>query len=47
MSKTKGLSYEEKLIDALSKLPNPLEDKRHGIVIVFENDRARSNQREY
>ena len=44
MSKTKGLSYEEKLIDALRKLPAPLEDKRHGIVIVFENDRARSNQ---
>ena len=44
MAKRKGLSYEEKLIQALRKLPNPIEDKRHGINIVFENDRARSNQ---
>ena len=44
MAKRKGLTYEEKLINALKKLPNPIEDKRHGIVIVFENDRARSNQ---
>ena len=44
MTKRKGLSYEEKLINALKKLPNPIEDRRHGIIIVFENDRARSNQ---
>ena len=44
MTKRKGLSYEEKLINSLKKLPNPIEDKRHGIIIVFENDRARSNQ---
>ena len=44
MAKRKGLTYEEKLIKALKELPNPIEDKRHGIVIVFENNRARSNQ---
>ena len=44
MAKRKGLSYEEKLINALKKLPNPLVDKRHGINIYFVDDRARSNQ---
>ena len=44
MTKRKGLSYEEKLINALKKLPNPLVDKRHNLEIYFEDDRARSNQ---
>ena len=44
MAKRKGLSYEEKLLKALKDLPTPIEDKRHGIIIVFENNRARSNQ---
>ena len=44
MTKRKGLSYEEKIAHALQSLPNPIEDKRHGILIVFENDRARSNE---
>ena len=44
MRKTKGLTYEQKLIDALEKLPNPLVDKRHNLKIYFINDRARSNQ---
>ena len=44
MAKRKGLSYEEKMILALSTLPNPLEDKKHRLLIVFENDKARSNQ---
>ena len=47
MSKKKGLSYEEKMINALKSLPNPIEDKRHRIFIVFENDRARSNESRY
>ena len=44
MTKRKGLSYEEKMILALSALPNPLIDKKHNISIYFDNDKARSNQ---
>ena len=44
MAKKKGLSYEQKLINALKKLPNPLEDKNHNIKIYFIDNRARSNQ---
>lgn len=44
MTKIKGLSYEQKLIKALKKLPNPLVDKRHNISIYFDDNRARSNQ---
>ena len=44
MAKRKGLSYEQKLINALKKLPNPLEDKRHNLLIHFDDNKARSNQ---
>lgn len=44
MAKTKGLSYEEKLIKALKELPCPLEDKRHNLKIYFDDNKARSNQ---
>ena len=44
MAKRKELSYEEKMISALNKLPIPLVDKRHCLNIYFKNDRARSNQ---
>ena len=44
MANKNGPSYEEKMISALNSLPSPLVDKKHGIVIVFENDRARSNE---
>ena len=44
MAKRNGLSYEQKLVKALKKLPNPLEDKRHNISIYFDDNRARSNQ---
>lgn len=44
MSRRRGLSYEQKLIAALEKLPSPLEDKKHNIKIYFEDNRARSNQ---
>ena len=43
----KGLSYEEKMIEALKKLPNPLEDKKHHLFIYLVNDRARSNQNRF
>ena len=44
MAKRKGLTYEQKLTNALKKLPNPLEDKRHNLKIHFADDRARSNE---
>ena len=44
MAKRKGLTYEQKLIDALEKLPNPLIDKKHNLKIYFIDNRARSNQ---
>ena len=44
MAKKKGLSYEERMINALQKIPNPLEDKKHRILLFFEDNRARSNQ---
>ena len=47
MSKKKGLTHEQRLIKALEQLPNPIEDKRHGVLIRFENDWARSNERRF
>ena len=44
MAKRKGLTYEQKLINALKKLPSPLLDKRHNLKIYFDDNRARSNQ---
>jgi len=44
MAKRIGLTYEQKIINALKKLPNPLEDKRHHLKIYFDDSRARSNQ---
>ena len=44
MARRKGLSYEEKLINALRKLPSPLEDKKHNLKIYFDDNRARSNE---
>ena len=44
MAKRKGLSYEEKMIRALNKIPCPLEDKKHRIMIYFVDNRARSNE---
>ena len=44
MTKRKGLSYEERMINALMKLPNPLEDKKHRIFVYFIDNRARSNE---
>ena len=47
MKKKKSVSYEQKIIDVLEKLPNPLEDKKHRIFIYFVNDRARSNEKRF
>lgn len=44
MAKEKESTYEEKMIAALNSFPSPLVDKKHGIVIVLENNRARSNE---
>lgn len=44
MAKRKGISYEEKLINALKKLPNPIEDTKHGLFLYFIDNRARSNE---
>lgn len=44
MAKKKGLTHDQKLINALKKIPNPLEDKRHNLMIYFNDDKARTNQ---
>lgn len=44
MAKKSGVTYEQKLIAALKKLPNPLIDVKHNIKIYFKDNRARSNQ---
>ena len=44
MPKKKKQTYEERMIEALNALPNPLKDAKHRISIVLENDRARSNE---
>ena len=44
MAKRKGLTYEERMINALKKIPCPLKDNKHRILIYFEDNRARSNQ---
>ena len=36
--------YDQKLIEALKKLPPQIEDKKHGFVIEIKDDRARSNE---
>ena len=44
MKKRANAKYDQKLIDALKKLPSTIEDKKHGFVIVVRNDQARSNE---
>ena len=44
MAKKKGLSYEQKMIKALSELPNPIIDNKHRIKIIVEDNKARSNE---
>ena len=47
MAKKKELTYETKMINALNSFPSPLIDKKHGIVIMLENDRVRSNENRF
>ena len=44
MPRKKKQTKKEQIIKALYELPNPLEDKKHRIVIFFHNDKARSNE---
>ena len=44
MARKKKLTYEQRMLAELQKLLNPLYDKKHRILIYFDNDRARSNQ---
>ncbi len=44
MKKKAGAKYDQKLIEALEKLPSTIEDKKHGFTIVVRNDQARSNE---
>ena len=44
MSKKNKLTYEQKMLEVLKALPNPIEDKRHNIDIYLYDDRARSNK---
>ena len=44
MAKRKRLSYEKRMIKALKMIPCPLEDKKHRILLFFEDNRARSNE---
>ena len=36
--------YDQNIIEALRKLPNPIKDKKHNLLIYIRNDRARSNE---
>ena len=44
MAKKTNGKYDQKLIEALKKLPPLIEDKRHGFVIQIRDDLARSNE---
>ena len=44
MSNKRNIPYEQKVIEALKGLPNPLEDKRHNLLIVLEDNKIRSNE---
>ncbi len=44
MARKKKLTYEQRMLAELQKLPNPIDDKRHDLSVYFVNERARSNQ---
>ena len=44
MAKKKGISHEQRILNALKVLPNEIEDKKHRIIVVFEDEHARSNE---
>lgn len=44
MAKRRLINYDQRIIEALKKLPSPIYDARHNFTIYFVNDKARSNQ---
>ena len=45
MSKKRNSKYYDKnIIEALQKLPETIEDKKHNLIIYVRNDQARSNE---
>lgn len=44
MARKKCLTNKERIINAITKLPNPLVDKKHRIYVFFIDNRARSNE---
>ena len=44
MSKKKKTTNAQRIVEELKKLPNSIWDERHHLWIVFDDDRARSNQ---
>ena len=44
MAKKKKITYDINLLRALKKLPNLIEDKRHGLSVFVKDGKARSNQ---
>ena len=44
MANKKGMSHQQKVLNALKALPEVIEDKKHRIKIKFEDDQARSNE---
>ena len=44
MKKKSSEKYDNKIIEALKRLPPHIEDKRHGFVIEVKDDRSRSNE---
>ena len=44
MAKKSSEKYDNRIIEALKRLPPHIEDKRHGFVIEVKDDRSRSNE---
>lgn len=44
MIKRRLINYDQRIIEALKKLPNSIYDARHNFTIYFINNKARSNQ---
>lgn len=42
--KRSEIAYDQNIIEALRKLPNPIKDKRHNLIIYVRDDRSRSNE---
>ena len=42
--KRNSKNYDQNIIEALQKLPEIIEDKKHNLLIYVRNDQARSNE---